>query len=428
MTTARINLPPKLVPVFAAPRGSVDYRALFGGRGSGKSFNAAKMAAIWGYIEPLRILCTREFQSSISESFHAELRAAIASEPWLEAAYDVGVDYLRGKNGTQFIFRGLRRNSQSIKSLAKIDLTIVEEAEDVPEESWLALEATVFRQPRSELWPIWNPRDKESPVDKRFRGSPPARAIVAEVNWSDNPFFPKGLDTLRQREEARLDPATYRYVWEGAYLENSEKQVFRNWRVDELTPPGNVVWFYGADWGFANDETAAVRCCIIDGSTLYIDSEVYELGVPTEALPSLLNKLPDATKWPMRGDNARPETIDYIRRHGFPKLRSCKKGKGSVEDGVTFLQGMDIVIHPACVNTAREFRAYSYKTDPRTDEILPVVEDRNNHAIDALRYAVEGLHRKGQVVPSAILEQLDNGGADYGVNDENEEDVNWKTA
>ena len=84
------------------------FRGAYGGRGSAKSFSFAKMAAIWGYAEPLRILCTRDIQDSIKESFHAELKNAIASEQWLEAAYDVGIDYLRGKNGTEFIFKGLR--------------------------------------------------------------------------------------------------------------------------------------------------------------------------------------------------------------------------------------------------------------------------------------------------------------------------------
>ena len=100
MTTARISLPAKLVPVFAQPRGAVQYRGAHGGRGSAKSFTFAKMAAIWGYAEPLRVLATREFQASIKESFHAELKAAIASEPWLEAHYDIGFDYLRGQNGS----------------------------------------------------------------------------------------------------------------------------------------------------------------------------------------------------------------------------------------------------------------------------------------------------------------------------------------
>jgi phage terminase large subunit len=234
---ARVKLPRKVAEVFAPQRGDVQYRALYGGRGSGKSFGAAKMAAIWGMIDPLRILCTRELQVSIKESFHAELKLAIASEPWLEAQYRVGVDYIKGSNGTEFIFRGLRHNTTAIKSLAQIDLTIVEEAADVPEDSWLALEATVFRKAKSELWAIWNPRLDGSPVDKRFIKSPPPNAIVRKVNYSDNPFFPEGLETLRKREIERLDPATYAHIWEGAYLVNSDTQVYSGrYEIKEFTP------------------------------------------------------------------------------------------------------------------------------------------------------------------------------------------------
>ena len=139
----------------------------------------------------------------------------------------------------------------------------------------------------------------------------------------------------------------------------------------------------------------------------------------------MLNRLPDASKWPMRGDNARPETIDYIRRHGFPKLRSCRKGKGSVEDGVSFLQGMDVVINPRCVNTIREFKNYAYKTDKRTGEILPAIEDKNNHAIDALRYAVEGLHRKGKLIAADKTPEPRSSGRRYFGKDEG--GTNWKT-
>lgn len=203
---AVIEIPPSLVPIFTPARGSVQYRAAYGGRGSGKSQTAALMAAVWGYAEPLRVLCTRELQVSIKDSFHREIKDAIERTPWLAAHYDVGVDYLRGRNGTEFIFRGLRHNTSSIKSLAGIDLTIVEEAEDVPEDSWLALEATVFRQPKSELWAIWNPRVDGSPVDKRFRKSPPDKALIARINYDSNPFFPEGLEALRQREQRRLDP------------------------------------------------------------------------------------------------------------------------------------------------------------------------------------------------------------------------------
>lgn len=391
MTTATIRLPRKLIPVFGPARGEVQYRGARGGRGSGKSFNFAKMAAVWGYAEPLRILCTREFQASIKESFHAELKAAIASEPWLEAHYDVGVDYLKGSNGTEFIFRGLRQSVNTIKSLAKIDLTIVEEAEDIPEVSWLALEATVFRQPKSELWAIWNPRLDGSPVDLRFVKNPPANARIAEVNWSDNPWFPAGLDTLRRREQDRLDPNTYAHVWEGAYLVNSASQVFAGkYRVAEFEPGED--WdgpYQGGDFGFSQDPTAAVRVWV-HGDVLYVEREAGKVGLELDDTTGFICREIDgferyATRW----DSARPESISHLKRHGLPRSEAVEKWKGSVEDGIAFMRSFrEIVVHPRCTGTIKEMRLYSYKVDRLTGDVLPVLVDAHNHFIDAIRYAV----------------------------------------
>jgi phage terminase large subunit len=396
MSKATIALPPKLVPIFTPPRGAVQYRALYGGRGSAKSFSAAKMAAVWGYAERLRILCTREFQASIKESFHAELKAAIESEPWLAANYDVGVDYLKGRNGTEFIFRGLRRNEQSIKSLAKIDLTIVEEAEDVPETAWLALEATVFRQPGSELWPLWNPRDEGSPVDKRFRKSPPSNALIEEINWRDNPFFPAGLETLRKREQERLDPATYAHVWEGAYLANSHAQVFHGKvHVEEFDP--GPEWdgpYYGGDFGFSQDPTAAVEVWR-HGQDLWIRREMFAKGLePEHTPPAVTGAIPGFEQQVSRWDNSRPESIATMKRHGLPRAASCDKWSGSVEDGIAFLRGhARIVIHPDCTNMQREARLYSYKVNDAGDPTTKIV-DAHNHGWDAVRYAVGPLVKR----------------------------------
>ena len=92
--------------------------------------------------------------------------------------------------------------------------------------------------------------------------------------------------------------------------------------------------------------------------------------------------------WPIVADSARPELIDHLRRQGF-RIRAAKKGKNSVEEGLAFLQNRDIVVHPRCRHAIDELTLYSFKTDPLTGEILPVPEDRHNHVIDALRYAVE---------------------------------------
>lgn len=402
MTATQIELPPKLVPILAPPRGEVQYRALHGGRGSGKSFNAAKMAAIWGYVEPLRCLATREFQASIKDSFYAELKAAISSEPWLEAHYDVGVDYIRGANGTEWLFRGLRHNVQSVKSLAKIDLTIVEEAEDVPENSWLALEATVFRQPKSELWPIWNPRLDGSPVDMRFRKNPPPNLLIAQVNWYDNPFFPENLETLRRREQERLDPNTYAHVWEGAYLVNSDAQVFANkFTVENFTVQEH--WdgpYQGGDFGFSQDPTTAVRC-YIDEDILYVSNECGQVGLELDDTPYFIRrKIPNFEDYVTRWDSARPESISHIKRKGLPRSEAVDKWSGSVEDGIAFLKSFrKIVVHPRCTETIKEMRLYSYKVDRLTGDILPKLVDAWNHYIDALRYAVTPLvKRPGQVM------------------------------
>ena len=355
------------------------------------------MAAVWGYAEKLRILCTRELQVSIKESFHREIKDAIERIPWLAAHYDVGVDYLRGKNGTEFIFRGLRHNSSSIKSLAGIDLTIVEEAEDVPEESWTALEATVFRQPKSELWAVWNPRTDGSPVDKRFRKHPPANALIAEVNWNDNPFFPEGLDKLRRREQERLDPATYAHVWEGAYLQNSDAQVFANkFQITEFEIKPH--WdgpYHGLDFGFAQDPTAVVRCWIGD-ECLWIDREATCKALELDQTATyLLERIPGLDQYVIRADSARPESISYLKRHGLPRIESVKKWPGSVEDGVAFIKSFSrVMISPECQAMIDEMRLYSYKVDRHTGDILPQIIDAHNHLIDALRYALAPLIRK----------------------------------
>lgn len=397
MTKAKIKLPPKLVPVFTPKRGELLYRGAYGGRGSAKSVSFALMAAIWGYAEPMRILATREIQASIKESFHAELKAAIALYPWLESHYDVGIDYLRGKNGTEFIFKGLRHNSSAIKSLAKIDLTIVEEAEDVPEESWLALEATVFRQPKSEMWVIWNPRKDGSPVDKRFRKLPPTQSMLVQMNYNDNPFFPAGLESLRYREQTRLDPSTYSHVWEGAYLQNSSAQILAGKvTVEEFTPQPD--WngaYFGLDFGFAQDPTAGVKCWIHD-ECLYIEHEAGKIGLEIdETAGYIIDRLPDADRHAMRADSARPESISYLKRHGLPRLEGVKKWAGSVEDGIAHLRSYkQIVIHPRCKETIRETRLYSYAVDKLTGDIQPKIVDANNHYIDALRYALAPLIKK----------------------------------
>ena len=355
------------------------------------------MAAIMGYAECLRILCTREYQVSIKESFHAELKAAIEMRPWLARHYDVGIDYLRGANGTEFIFRGLGRNLRSIKSLSGIDLCIVEEAEDVDEEAWRVLPQTI-RKPKSEIWPIWNPKTEGSPVDRRFRQDLDDKTLVAELNYTDNPWFPDVLEEERRRDMARLDPATYAWIWEGDYLRNSASQILSGKvRVADFEPDAKK-WdgpYHGLDFGFAQDPTAAVKCWVY-GDTLYIEQEAGSVGLELDDTAEyVIDRMPGIDRHVIRADSARPESISYLRRKGLGRIEGVNKWKGSVEDGIQHLRSYkEIVIHPRCEQTRREAMLWSYKTDRATGDILPQVVDAHNHYWDAVRYALEPLIRR----------------------------------
>ena len=110
--------------------------------------------------------------------------------------------------------------------------------------------------------------------------------------------------------------------------------------------------------------------------------------------------VPEAEKWPMTADSARPETISHLRKNGFPKIYSAVKGARSLEEGIEWLQSYEIIVHPRCTHTIDELTEYSYKVDPDTRRVLPILMDKNNHLIDALRYACEGVRRAKPIKPA----------------------------
>lgn len=403
MTVARIEIPPKLIPAF---EGDYRYRCSHGGRGSAKTRTFALMTAIRGYMAAMNgqsgvILCAREYMNSLEESSMEEVKQAIRSVPWLNDFYELGEKYIRTKcRSVSYVFAGLRHNLDSIKSKARILIAWVDEAESVSEIAWTKLAPTV-REAGSEIWVTWNPERDGSATDKRFRKNPPDNAVVVEMNYDDNPWFPSVLEDERLNDQARLDSATYAWIWEGAYLENSDKQVLANKYVVQSFP--DDLWqqadrlLFGADFGFAKDPNTLLRQFILN-DCLYIEYEAYGVGVELDHMPEFYEGIPEARKWPIKADSARPETISYLKRQGF-NISAAKKWQGSVEDGITHLRGFkQIIIHPRCKETAKEARLYSYKTDRITGEVLPVILDANNHCWDAVRYGLDGYITQKSVV------------------------------
>ena len=384
-----IPTPRKFVPLLGKAR----YKGAHGGRGSGKSHFFAEMLVERCVMVPgTRAVCVREIQKSLKNSVKMLVEDKIR-KLGVSVMFEILDSEIRTPGGGVIIFTGMQNHtSDSIKSLEGFDIAWCEEAQSLSQRSLDLLRPTI-RKPGSELWFSWNPAKPTDPVDVLLRGeNPPSDATVVEANWSDNPWLP---DELRAdlEDDRRRDPDKFLHVWGGHYSLNSEARVFRNWSVEEFPPPRDAVYRFGADWGFAVDPTVLVRC-YIEGRNLYVDYEAYEVGCEIDHLPALFDRIDGSRKWLIRADSARPETVSYMRRQGF-KITPALKGQGSIEDGVEFLRSFDIKVHPRCENVIEELTLYSYKVDPHTQEILPVLDDKDNHTIDALRYALEELRRSG---------------------------------
>lgn len=234
MSKARIELPPKIAELFAEP---LRYRAAYGGRGSGKTRSFAKMAAVYGYMYGKNnrdgvILCAREHLNSLEDSSFREISSAIQSEPFLEHYYDIGENYIKSRDGRiRFIFAGLRRNVDSIKSKAKVLVAWVDEAENVSEEAWQKLLPTV-REEGSEIWITWNPESPDSATHKRWRANPPDNCKSICVNWQDNPWFPEVLNQERLSDQKKR-PGVYPHIWEGDFLQQREGALWTQSLIDK---------------------------------------------------------------------------------------------------------------------------------------------------------------------------------------------------
>lgn len=370
------------------------YKGIWGGRGSGKSHERAEAMIEAHVLNPdTASVCLREVQKSIKMSVKRLLESKI-KKMGVEHLFEVQDSMIKNRKGDGIIiFQGMQNHTaDSIKSLEGFDIAWFEEAQTASQRSLDLLRPTI-RKPGSELWFTWNPHKADDPIDALLRGeNPPPNATVLKVNYMDNPWFP---DVLREEMEydKRRDPDKYTHIWLGGYVKNSEARVFKNWTVEEFEAPADAVHRLGGDWGFSVDPTVGVRCHVI-GRKLYVDYEAYQVGCEIVDTPDLFFTIPEAEKWPLVADSSRPETISHMRKNGFPKIMPSVKGPGSIEAGVEWLQSYDIIVHPRCVHVIDELTNYSYKVDKDTDAITSELEDKNNHVIDALRYANEAARRK----------------------------------
>lgn len=399
---SRLQLEPWL-PKYAKPlRDPHRYKVLYGGRGGARSWTVARQLLVNASRTKLRVLCTRELQRSIRGSVHQLLRDQITllGIP----GYTVTDTEIRHVRGSLFIFLGLRHNVNEIKSLEGVDICWVEEAEAVPHASWEALIPTV-RKPGSEIWVTFNPDLETDSTYRRFVLHRPPGAWVKKVSYRDNKWLPAELEAERLYLR-KADRDAYDHVWNGECRKSSAAQVLHGkWVEDDLEPAeGWTGPYYGVDFGFATDPFALVECWI-EANTLHIQRELYRVGLDLDRTARACQlAAPGCAAYVIRADNARPESISYLKKphddpgdhapYALPRIEAVEKWQGSIEDGIGYLRAFErIVVHSRCKHWIAEAKAYSYKVDERSGDILPVIQDKDNNLIDATRYALAPMIR-----------------------------------
>lgn len=208
----KIQIPTKFQPLFK--RNKWRNKVFYGGRGGAKSWAFAVALLVMGMQSPLRILCARELQISISDSVHKLLFDMILKYDWSDF-YEVQQTKIVGRNGTEFIFKGLKHNSREIKSIEGIDICWVEEAQMVSENSWELLIPSI-RKNGSEIWVCFNPKNPTDATWQKFCLFPDDDTLVVKVGWQDNPFFPDVLNKERLKLQ-KQDPEAYKHIWDGEF-------------------------------------------------------------------------------------------------------------------------------------------------------------------------------------------------------------------
>lgn len=391
---ARAEFPIKLQCLFEPKR----YKILYGGRGGAKSWGVARALLIKAAKEPLRVLCSREFMTSMRDSVHKLLSDQIQALGLL-GFYEITQNSIKGKNGSEFSFVGLKNNVANVKSYEGVDICWVEESQTVSRTSWDVLIPTI-RKENSEIWITFNPHLETDETYQRFVLNPPENSVVVKINWSDNPWFP---ETLREEKDAlkARDIQAYNMVWEGLCRQTVDGAVFaKEMQIAELdgrltkvsydpTKPVHAIFDLGwsdatAIWflQFIGMETHLIR--YMEGNQTTISDYLAKMQTFGYIYDTLW--LPhDAENKTLAGNGRSIEEI--VRSAGYKtKIIPRTPIMDSINAARTIFRNCWFD-RDNCHEGLQCLRHYRYDVDPETKQFSKTpVHDQYSHGADAFRY------------------------------------------
>jgi len=381
--------------------------AVYGGRFSLKSHTVGRVLLIKARQKRLRIGCFREFQNSIKESSH-QLLTELIKEYDLKEFVVTDNAITNSITGSEFIFKGLRHNEQSIKSIEGIDIAWVEEAQTVSQTSLEVLTPTI-RKDGSQIIYTYNRLLDEDPVHKRLVLEGRPNTLIINVNYDVALRYGWMPNVVRLEMESDRDnrPALYRQKWLGEPT-SQEGRIYKDWLEIESVPHEAVLDRYGLDFGYTTDPTAIVAVYRHNGG-LILDEIAYLKGLSNKRIADIILAQPRQAL--VVADSAEPKSIDEIASYGI-SIVPCQKGADSVRAGIQVVQSQRISYTKRSHNIRREYNQYIWRTDRDGRPISPnIPEDANNHGHDAIRYAVTDMFK------NPIIEHDEDTFGDYGIKD-----------
>ena len=361
--------------------------AIYGGRNSLKSHTVARFLLIMARQKKTRVACFREFQNSITESSHQLLADLIAKYELTD--FVVTNNAIINKfNGSDFLFKGLWHNDQSIKSIEGIDYAWVEEAQTVSEKSIETLTPTV-RKPGSKIIYTYNRLLEDDPVHVRLVIEGRPNTLVLNINYDIALKYGWMEEVLRleMEDDKEKRPAKYKHKWLGE-PSSLERKIYKNWGFLDEIPEGARLERRGLDYGYTNDPAAIVDVYKWNGAFIW-DEVLYRKGMSNKNIADVINNQQDPNVLVVP-DSAEPKSNDELVAYGISVL-PANKGQGSVSHGIQVVQSVPIFVTRRSVNIIKEYGKYLFEID-KDGKILNVPESGWDHAMDAGRYAMETLN------------------------------------
>jgi len=362
--------------------------AVYGGRFSLKSHTVARYLLIQARMKKTRIACFREFQSSIADSSH-QLLADLINLYELKEFEITNNSIINKLNGSDFLFKGMHRNEQSIKSIEGIDIAWVEEAQSVSKLSIDVLTPTV-RKEGSRIIYTYNRLLEDDPVHQRLVLEGRPNTLVINVNYDIAMKYKMMPEIIRleMEDDKEKRPALYKHKWLGE-PNSLERKIYRNWAIIESIPHEARLERYGLDFGYSNDPTSIVAVYYYNGGYI-LDEITFQKGLSNKQIGDILKNHDTAL---VVADSAEPKSIDEIASYGI-SIVGAVKGSDSIVHGITTIQAQKVSLTQRSQNIIREYNNFFWTTD-KNEKIINEPEAGFDHSMDALRYALASLIKDG---------------------------------